>query len=194
MNRRLLDAALEFGLVLRFGVVSELHADKPLVRVKWPDYDDLQSHWLQVGQRKTLKDKHCSQFDIGEHVACLVDQVGETGLVLCAVYSEADAAPSNDPDIHSLHTRDGAEFEYNRATGILRVRNVQRVEIEAANEVSVKAANRVYVEAPDIALIGDVTVQGNVSVSGDVVAGGISLKHHTHGGVESGGAQTMPPA
>jgi len=33
-----------------------------------------------------------------------------------------------------------------------------------------------------------------VEVTGDVVAGGISLRHHTHGGVEPGGGQTGAPA
>jgi hypothetical protein len=42
----------------------------------------------------------------------------------------------------------------------------------------------------------DVTVQGSGDVNvvgGDVIADGISLKDHTHGGVETGGGDTGPP-
>lgn len=34
---------------------------------------------------------------------------------------------------------------------------------------------------------------GGIKVAGDVVAGGISLDHHTHGGVQSGGSSTGGP-
>lgn len=41
---------------------------------------------------------------------------------------------------------------------------------------------------------GNVTVGGNVSASGDVKAGSVSLKLHTHGGVQSGGSSTSLPS
>lgn len=34
----------------------------------------------------------------------------------------------------------------------------------------------------------------DIETSGDVKAGGISLKQHTHGGVQSGGSKTAPPS
>ncbi len=40
---------------------------------------------------------------------------------------------------------------------------------------------------------GGVTINGNVAVHGDVVADGISLKSHVHGGVMSGGSTTGGP-
>lgn len=47
----------------------------------------------------------------------------------------------------------------------------------------------------DVAIKGNVTVQGSITVTGgDVVADGISLKNHRHGGVTSGGSQTSTPA
>ncbi|MFG6082329.1 phage baseplate assembly protein V [Paracoccus litorisediminis] len=38
-----------------------------------------------------------------------------------------------------------------------------------------------------------VTAPGNIIVNGDVVANGISLTQHVHGGVSSGGSQTSGP-
>jgi hypothetical protein len=41
--------------------------------------------------------------------------------------------------------------------------------------------------------VGDVAVNGRVNVTGDVIGGGISLDHHIHGGVKSGGDLSGPP-
>ena len=34
-------------------------------------------------------------------------------------------------------------------------------------------------------------MSGNITCNGDVIASGISLKDHTHGGVETGGGNTF---
>lgn len=39
-----------------------------------------------------------------------------------------------------------------------------------------------------------VTANCDIETSGDVKAGGISLKQHTHGGVQTGGGETSPPS
>ena len=41
--------------------------------------------------------------------------------------------------------------------------------------------------------IGDLYVQGTIRVTEDVIADGVSLVHHTHGGVVPGGASTAEP-
>ncbi|MCX5614446.1 Gp138 family membrane-puncturing spike protein [Bombella saccharophila] len=39
-----------------------------------------------------------------------------------------------------------------------------------------------------------ITANCDIETSGDVKAGGISLKQHTHGGVQAGGGKTSPPS
>lgn len=40
---------------------------------------------------------------------------------------------------------------------------------------------------------GDIQVNGSITSTGDQIAGGISQKNHTHGGVQSGGSTTSKP-
>ncbi len=42
-------------------------------------------------------------------------------------------------------------------------------------------------------IIGKLYVDGDIEVTGDVTASGVSLTRHTHGGVQSGGANTEEP-
>lgn len=42
-------------------------------------------------------------------------------------------------------------------------------------------------------VIGNLYVDGDIEVTGDVTASGVSLVHHTHGGVQRGGANTEEP-
>lgn len=44
-----------------------------------------------------------------------------------------------------------------------------------------------------VTINGNVTVNGSIKSSGDMVAGSISVQHHTHPGVETGGGSTGQP-
>lgn len=50
------------------------------------------------------------------------------------------------------------------------------------------------IEASQFNITGPINHSGgNITTDGDVIADGVSLKTHTHGGVESGGSNTLPP-
>jgi len=51
----------------------------------------------------------------------------------------------------------------------------------------------VAVKAGGIEIKGDITLTGKMTASDDVTASGISLMHHTHGGVQSGSGNTGQP-
>lgn len=91
------------------------------------------------------------------------------------------------------------------------------IDISNSGRVTVHAENDLYVTAPnvnitaDVQITGDITHDGNtthtgdttqtgniavtggITATGDIVAGTISLKHHVHGGVDTGGSDTQGP-
>ena len=81
--------------MLRFGLVSKIHNEKPLVRVNFLD-DNSFSYWLNVLQSKTQNDKFYIMPDIGEQVVCLMDEHSEEGVVLGSIYSDTDKSPFTD--------------------------------------------------------------------------------------------------
>ncbi len=95
----------------------------------------------------------------------------EGAFVLCGIYSDAMPAPETAQDVHAMHYNDGAVLRYDQVNHVL--------------QAALPATGTATISAP-----GGVTIEGNITVTGDVVAGGISLIHHVHGGIQPGGANT----
>ena len=87
-------------------------------------------------------------------------------------------------------------FVHLEQSGAISIEAPQAVTIKAA-QVSIEASQRAEIKAPQIVLDGAITGGGSggldATFTGDVTAGGVSLKHHTHGGVESGPDNTGAP-
>lgn len=75
--------------MLRFGIVSQINPVLAQARVNFAD-DESTSYWLPIIQNKTMKDKFFVMPDIGEEVACLMDENSEDGVILGAIYSSVD--------------------------------------------------------------------------------------------------------
>lgn len=84
------------------------------------------------------------------------------------------------------------------------------VEVAAGGDITATTTGSMTINAPVITLNGDVTINGNLSqgmgaiggtatmrgpvnVTNDVIANGISVKNHTHSGVQSGSGNTGKP-
>lgn len=63
----------------------------------------------------------------------------------------------------------------------------QRITLKADGSILVESPTKLRIETPIV------EIEGEVTVTGDVVAGGISLRTHTHPGVEPGGGSTGAP-
>lgn len=106
--------------MLKFGVVSNIDEQTAKVRVQFAQ-DELLSYWLPVLQAKTLNDKFYCLPDIGEQVACLMDEKAEFGVILGAIYSNLDTVPVVSKDKFKIKFKDDSEFEYDRILSTLNI-------------------------------------------------------------------------
>jgi len=111
-------------------------------------------------------------------VICPGGEIG-AGLVLGGIGSAANPAPASDA-APLIVFKDGAQIRYD----------------PDAHELSIvlpAGATTSLISGGGIAVTGDVTLTGQLTASVDVIADGISLNSHTHGGVQAGGSQTGAP-
>src|SRR5438445_13331102 len=87
---------------IRIGHVVEQDLALARLRVVFPDLDQVTSYWLPIVMSKTQSDKAYWIPDIGEQVACVMDDNDESGVVLGAVYSRADAGPVQSADKYRI--------------------------------------------------------------------------------------------
>lgn len=161
---------------LKFGTVSAVDESTMRVRVRLPDMDNLRTAWLPVGVRKSKDDKEYWLPDLGEHVVVLLDGRGEDGVVLCAIYSDADTVPVTSRDKWHLRFVDGTTFEYDRKAHQWTVDVVGPITINAKGAVSVKASS-VTLDTPSTTCTGDVLVKGKLTYQGGIAGdGGAALK------------------
>lgn len=106
--------------MLRYGIVTNIDEKECRARVQFGS-DELTSYWLAILQAKTQKDKFYFMPDIGEHVACFMDERSEAGVILGAIYSDLDEVPVVSKDKFKVKFGDGTEIEYDRKENELNV-------------------------------------------------------------------------
>lgn len=143
-------------LVIRVGYVKSVDEKKCKARVLYKD-TGLLSAELQIAYRSSFKNKDYWMPDIEEQVLVAVtDQ--SVGYIIASLYSDVDQPPVQDKNKRHITFKDGTVIEYDTSSSTLY--------IDCKGPINIKAT-------------------GNINVQGDVIADGISLKTHTHPGVES---------
>jgi phage baseplate assembly protein V len=136
----------------RRGIVEQVDRATHRVTVKFPDRDDMESHWLDVLVRATKADKDYGLPEKGEFVAVLMDERDEAGCVLGALYSDEDKPTTSAADVRRFEWADGAYVEYDRAAHVLRIQVPVGGQIELAGAAEpVALADKVLAELQAIA-------------------------------------------
>lgn len=192
--------------LIRAGTIAEVNASTARARVQIGPLLTAPLPWLTT---RAGEDRTWWAPSVGEQVLILSPD-GElaAGWILPGAYMTANPAPSTNPAIHRTTYRDGAVVEYDTAAHRLRVTGVTAVEVVASGAVTVTGGS-VTINGPTTingnttingslnqgtgAAGGGATMGGPVNVTEDVVAGGVSLINHTHGGVDTGSSDTQPP-
>jgi phage baseplate assembly protein V len=181
--------------MLRFGIVTNIDESTAKARVKFAE-DSLLSYWLPVLQSKTLVDKFYCLPDIGEHVACLMDEKSEDGVILGNIYSKQDKVPVASKDKFHISFEDGTQLEYDKKYHILSA-----IIIGSAN---IQVAEILNINAPSIAIRGNVYHEGlftntdGINSNGEISDHTSSMQamreiYNSHKHTGNMGSPTSPP-
>ncbi|WP_338616461.1 phage baseplate assembly protein V [Pigmentiphaga sp. CHJ604] len=206
--------------LIRFGSVADIqygdHMQPPRVRVA---VGGILTNWVPWVAPRASGTSEWDPPSVGEQTI-LLSPGGDlaAGAALPAIYSDTNAPPSRSPSEHVRRYPDGAVLSYDHASHAL---NVQLPAGGTANliapaKVTVQSAV-IELDAAQTTITGACTVkglltyqagmagrpgstgaaasiQGTIRVNdGDVIADGVSLVNHPHGGVSRGGDDTDPP-
>lgn len=143
------------GVTRQTGIVSDIDETSVRVRVTLPECDNLKSNWLAVLQRNSQDNKDYWLPDMGEQVEVLLDNNGEDGVVLGAVYSTVDTAPVASRDKRYVQFSDGAAFEYDRSTHQLTINGgIEKIVIEVIDSTRLTSPN-VEIKAQHVTVTSD---------------------------------------
>lgn len=126
--------------MLKFGTVTAINPLTARARVQFAQ-DNMTSFWLPILQAKTFKDKFYVIPDVGEQVACLMDENAEDGVILGAIYT------TEETPINKTEKQAAANFE-----------DGSFVNID-------KEAQTLTLSFPNIHLIGNITHEGTLTNS-----------------------------
>ncbi len=176
--------------LIRLGTVAAVQMQPPRVQVST---GKLTTGWLPWIALRAGADRVWNPPTVDEQVLLFSPsgQLGN-GVVLTGLFSDELSANGEREGLHRITYRDGTVIEYDSLAHHL-------------NAVLTEGGTTRLTSPGGISLVGDITHQGNytqtgnqdvtgqVSVSVDVVAAGISLVKHPHGGVMPGPGVTGAP-
>jgi phage baseplate assembly protein V len=168
----------DFGLVTEQDLTSPA---APRVRVKFPHRDNLSSWWCGILNRGSQSDKDFWIPDVDEMVCVLIDERGESGMVLGSRFSSVDSAPAGmSKDKKHFQFSDGAIVEYDRASHAATINlpagATLNVAIAGAPVIAIDGSANVVFQGggPAVARIGDqveVTDDEGGTLTGQIVSG-----------------------
>lgn len=157
--------------MLRTGIVQEGRGGQ--VRVLFED-EDIVSPWLDVAVSETRGTRAFNRPRPGNLVRVMMDENAETGVVIGAIYSEADSAPVNSDSQFVVIFGDGTRIDYDEDAGKLSFENSAGFSFEIVGTT--------------LSFTGDLVVEGNVQVDGDLaVEGQTTLGSTTINGIPQSG-------
>jgi phage baseplate assembly protein V len=198
--------------LIRIGTVADVrHSAPPAVRVA---AGGITTDWLPWCEQRAGATRTWNPPTKGEQIVLLCPSGDPSnGIVLCAIPSTRADVPSNDPNQTVTLYPDGALVTYDHGAGLLSVKGVQTVFLEASTNVLVKCPQTTF--DGDVTVKGKTTVQGLLSFmnglagqggeNGNVIKGnvtheggnlssnGVVVHSHKHGSVQRGGSDTDGP-
>ncbi|MCG7518851.1 phage baseplate assembly protein V [Ruegeria sp. Ofav3-42] len=144
---------------MKRGIVVEGRGSQ--VKVRFEDNDQVISGWLDVAQRSTAGMKVFTRPKPGSQVACLLDANRESGVVLGALYSDADPAPAGGDGTAHFEMPDGSTVIWEGGT----------FSINHASGIVLSISGGKLVVQGDLEVTGDLTVTGQTDLKATKING-----------------------
>jgi phage baseplate assembly protein V len=164
---------------LMYGIISEMDATAGLARVYFEE-DDFVSNPLQIVVQRSLGDQISFPFAVNEHVACMMDEHCEYGVILGAIYDESNKPANSAKGKFLITFGDNTTIEYDGISHTLTIDvkgdvkvKCETLDAQVTGEASIKAAT-VEIEATETTIKGILNVQGAANIEGIVSAGGLA--------------------
>jgi len=131
-----------------------------------------------------------------------VPKVGAEGVMVCVSGDRTHGivVVMDDRRYRLKNLQPGEVALYTDEGDTIVMKRGRKIEVTAGAEITatapvvkVEASTKVTLTTPLVEMTQDLSVGGSISVVGDVVADGISLTAHAHGGVTPGGGNTGVP-
>ncbi|MFJ7315607.1 phage baseplate assembly protein V [Pseudomonas sp. NPDC098747] len=182
--------------LIRLGTVAEVQLSPPRVRV---NTGALTTTWLPWIALRAGADKDWNPPTVDEQVLLFSPsgQLGN-GIVLAGIFSDQNPANGNRLGLHRRTYPDGTVIEYDSAAHHLQAVLVDGATSSLVSTGGIRFVGPIihegdYTQQGNYTQTGDQSVTGKINASADVVAAGISLVNHLHGGVTPGDGQTGAP-
>ncbi|WP_095128653.1 phage baseplate assembly protein V [Pseudomonas sp. Irchel s3h14] len=176
------------GVELEYGEVSAVDCLTCRIRVRLDDRDGVESYWLNVPQRNT-QGTQCRPLmpELGEQVAVLLDADGVGGVYLGGIYSTVEPPPVIDENTDYVRFKDGTVITYDQVASEMSLNCVGAILLKCARNLTVESGEPVVVKAPSaildipqVALIGNLQVNGNINATGTIMDIGGNSSNHNH--------------
>ena len=186
--------------MLRFGTITEVKPEKGLAKVQFAE-DGITSFWLPIVQDNTLGDKNYRGMKVNEHVACLMEENAENGVIVGAIYNKQDTPPYTGEKV-GVKFEDGTEVVYDKGAQTYTIKSQGKVIVDTQGDVEITSTANVSITCNKLIVDGTIEASGSIKSDGSIEANGditaasgsipISLISHKHSGVTPGGAITGP--
>lgn len=107
--------------MLKYGNISAVDPAQVRARVQFDD-DEIVSAWLPIIVQGSGNSKYFRMFAVGEHVACMMDERCEDGVIVGAIYDQNNRQDDATATLTRIDFGQGAVVEYDSATKVASVK------------------------------------------------------------------------
>ncbi|MBH3411443.1 phage baseplate assembly protein V [Pseudomonas putida] len=177
--------------LIRFGTVAEVQHVPPRVKVQT---GGMLTTWLPWLAWRAGESREWDPPTVNEQVL-LLSPSGQlaNGVAVTGLFSDLITANGDRAGLHRRSYADGAVVEYDSVAHHLVATLPDGATTELISTGGIHIVGDITHEG-DYIQTGNQTVTGLVTVTEDVIADGVSLVTHVHGGVMSGPGKTGAPA